>query len=128
VKILLDTCTFLWIVEDSDQLSDTARQVFTSADNQVYLSAVSTWEICLKYSLGKLPLSQPPAKFFPAERNAHSILPLDLDEAVTLHLPDLPQIHRDPFDRMLICQAIILDMVLLTPDNAIRQYPVRTVW
>lgn len=128
MRILLDTCAFLWILNGSDQLSDTARSVFTRADNQVYLSVVSIWEISLKYSLGKLPLPQTPATYLPEKRRAHGILSLDLVEATALQLPRLPQIHRDPFDRMLICQAIILDMVLLTPDEAIRQYPVRTSW
>jgi PIN domain nuclease of toxin-antitoxin system len=128
MRILLDTCTFLWIASDDPALSPAARRAFQSPDNDVYLSAVSTWEIAVKHAMGRLPLPEPPETYIPHLRGAHGIDPLPLDEESTLHLVRLPPLHRDPFDRMLVCQAIVAGMVLLTPDEAVVQYPVRFVW
>jgi PIN domain nuclease of toxin-antitoxin system len=128
VKVLLDTCAFLWIVADAKELVGTARACFVDPENEVFLSAVSGWEIAIKHQLGRLPLPDPPARFVPLERKRHHIAPLPLDEDAALQLDRLPALHRDPFDRMLVCQAIIGGMVLLTPDPEIQQYPVRTLW
>ncbi len=128
MKALLDTCTFLWIAADDPALSESARETFRNPDNEVYLSSVSTWEIAVKHSMGRLPLPEPPATCIPRWRQEHGIEALPLDEDSTLHLCRLPEMHRDPFDRMLICQALVLGMVLLTPDQAVVQYPVRTLW
>jgi PIN domain nuclease of toxin-antitoxin system len=89
---------------------------------------VSVWEISVKYALGKLPLPQPPEKFIPIQREKHMVDPLGLDENSVLHLNRLPQLHKDPFDRMLICQAINHGLVILTPDELISQYPVASKW
>jgi PIN domain nuclease of toxin-antitoxin system len=128
VRILLDTVTFLWAVTDAPDLSDDARELFVDPGNEIYLSSVSTWEIVIKHSLGKLPLPEPPIRFVPALRKQHSIDALPLDEEATLHLTRLPALHRDPFDRMLVCQAIVHHLVILTPDELINQYSVRTMW
>ena len=128
MRILLDTVTFLWAVTDAPDLSDDARELFVDPGNEIYLSSVSTWEIVIKHSLGKLPLPEPPIRFVPAQRKQHSIDVLPLDEEATLHLTRLPALHRDPFDRMLVCQAIVHHLVILTPDELINQYSVRTMW
>lgn len=128
MNILLDTCTFLWLISDAEQLSETACKLFKDPDNEVYLSAVSTWEIVVKHMLGRLPLPHPPEQFIPEQRSSHGIDPLPLDEPTTFHLLRLPPLHRDPFDRMLICQAIERGLVILTPDPLITRYPVRTAW
>ena len=128
MRILLDTATFLWVIIDSADLSDDARELFVDPDNEIYLSSVSTWEIAIKYSLGRLPLPDPPPKFIPAQRKHHGIDALTLDEEATLHLARLPALHKDPFDRMLVCQAVVQNLVILTPDELISQYPVRTIW
>ena len=128
MDILLDTCTFLWIAGEAPELSRQARELFRDPTNQVFLSAVSAWEISVKFMLGKLPLPEPPEVFVPAQREAHRIDPLPLDEASALHLPRLPELHKDPFDRMLVCQALQQGLVLLTPDPELRRYPARTVW
>ena len=128
MKILLDTCTFLWIVGDSPELSEASRILFREPSNDVFLSAVSVWEISVKYALGKLPLPQPPEKYIPVQREKHMVDPLGLDENSVLHLDRLPQLHKDPFDRMLICQAINHGLVILTPDELITQYPVASKW
>jgi PIN domain nuclease of toxin-antitoxin system len=128
VKLLLDTCTFLWICADDSALSQRAAESFRDTDNDVYLSAVSSWEIAVKHAIGKLPLPSPPARFIPEQRTAHGIEPLALHEDAALHLVLLPAIHKDPFDRMLVCQAMVDGLVILTPDEQISRYPVRTFW
>jgi len=128
VRLLLDTATFLWIIGDAPELSAAARERFRDPGNEVYLSAVSAWEIAVKHALGRLPLPSAPATLVPEARAAHGIEPLPLDEEAALQLGSLPPVHRDPFDRMLVCQAIIHGMALLTPDETIRRYPVRVLW
>jgi PIN domain nuclease of toxin-antitoxin system len=128
MKILLDTCTFLWLTTDDPALSQRARELFVERENEVYLSVVCTWEIGVKHALGKLPLPASPQQYIPAQRIKHGIASLALEEEASLHIGKLPLTHKDPFDRMLICQAIVHGMVLLTPDPLIIQYPVPTVW
>ena len=128
MRILLDTCTFLWLVTDAPALSDRAREVFAELENEVYLSAVSTWEIALKHALGRLPLPASPEQYVPDQRTKHDIAFLPLQEEASLSLKQLPRIHKDPFDRMLVCQALVHNLVILTPDPLISQYSVRTVW
>jgi PIN domain nuclease of toxin-antitoxin system len=128
VRLLLDTCTFLWIVGGADDLSPRAREAFVDPANEVFLSAASAWEMAVKHRLGRLPLPEPPEVFVPAQRTAHGISALEVDEEAALHVGKLPDLHRDPFDRMLVAQALVGGFVLLTPDEAIRQYPVRTLW
>ncbi len=128
MRLLLDTCTFLWIVEGSARLSARARELFEDPGNEVSLSAVSAWEVALKHAAGKLPLPAPPGQFVMHQRKAHGIVALPLDEEAAAHLPRLPALHRDPFDRMLVCQAIAHGLSILTPDLQISQYPVRILW
>ena len=128
MRILLDTVTFLWAVTDAVELSEAARELFSDPDNDVFLSSVSAWEITVKNSIGRLPLPESPPKFIPTQRKQHDIESLPLDEEATLYLSRLPSLHRDPFDRMLVCQAIVEHLVILTPDDLINQYPVRTLW
>jgi PIN domain nuclease of toxin-antitoxin system len=128
VKLLLDTCTFLWTLAGGGELSAAARDALVDPDNDVLLSAVSAWEITVKNALGRLPLPEPPDRYVPAQRTARGILALPLDEDATLHLGRLPAIHRDPFDRMLVCQALAAGLTIVTPDEDIARYPVRILW
>jgi PIN domain nuclease of toxin-antitoxin system len=128
MRILLDTCTFLWIIADAPELSTSARELFRDPTNDAFLSVVSAWEIAIKYTLGRLPLPESPERFVPVQREQHGIESLPLEENAALHLTRLPEMHRDPFDRMLVCQAIIHSMVLMTPDELILQYPVHSTW
>jgi PIN domain nuclease of toxin-antitoxin system len=128
MKLLLDTCTFLWVVTDDEALSPESRKLFNDPTNDVFLRAVSGWEIMLKYSLGTLPLPIAPEQFLPTQRSLYSIGALPLGEEATFHLPKLPALHTDPFDRMLICQAIQHELTILTPDPLITQYAIRTAW
>ncbi len=128
MNLLLDTCTFLWIVLDPARLSATASQAYTDPANTCWLSVVSAWEIAVKYGLGQIVLQMPPDQFVPQQRTRHGIGALSLEEAEALHVPLLPQIHKDPFDRMLVCQALVHSMTIVTPDPLIRLYPVPTLW
>jgi len=128
VIILLDTCTFLWIVSGSAELSDTSKRLFSDPANEVYLSVASAWEIIVKCKMGKLPLPEPPHEFIKKWRTRHEIDSLPLDEAAVLQLSRLPDYHKDPFYRILVCQAIAGGLVILTHDPRITNYPVRAEW
>lgn len=127
VKILLDTCTFLWIAGDDPALSSVARHLFLSGE-EVWLSAASCQEIVVKHQIGKLPLPENPARYIPRIREAHGINALPIDETDALHLSSLPPIHKDPFDRLLVSQAICRGLTILTPDPLIHSYPARWEW
>jgi PIN domain nuclease of toxin-antitoxin system len=128
MKILLDTCAFLWLTTDAPELSNKARILFQNTDNAVYLSSVSVWEIIVKHQLGKLPLPGAADDFIKQQCEKHFIESLSLDEKAVFNLSQLPNHHRDPFDRMLVCQAIAHDLTVLTSDELIMQYPVATAW
>ena len=117
----------MWVVNDAPELSGRAGTV-VDPENDVYLSAVSAWEIAVKHALGRLPLPDSPERFVPEQRKQQGIEELPLDEESALHLTRLPMLHKDPFDRMLVCQAITQALLILTPDELISQYPVRTAW
>lgn len=128
MRLLLDTCVFLWWCMDDEAVPPRIRTLVADPANEVWLSAVSAWEIMLKHALGRLPLPQPPESFFPEARERHGFSSLPLDEASTRHLPRLPPHHRDPFDRILVCQGIEHGLRLVTPDPLIGRYPVSSVW
>lgn len=109
-------------------MSDTSRRIFADPDNEVLLSVASAWEIIVKNKIGKLPLPEPPHVFIKKWRSRHNIDSLPLDEASVLQLSRLPDYHKDPFDRILICQAIAGGLTILTPDPRITAYPVRAEW
>ena len=130
MRLLLDSCTFLWLIWDEPELSATARAAISASDVQVFLSSASVWEITVKHLAGRLDLRRPvdPASFYVDQRQAHGIDPLPIDENAVAQLPKLPGLHRDPFDRILICQAIAHGLTLITPDESIRRYPILTMW
>jgi len=128
VKLLIDTCTFLWANSDSARLSPLARQLYVDPANDLYLSAISAWEIAVKHMAGRLSLPEPAAHYIPSRRTANGIHTLELNEEAVLQLAKLPPIHGDPFDRILVCQAIVHGLAILTPDEWIMQYPVRVLW
>ena len=128
MRLLLDTCTFLWAADQQARLSELARAQIVDPGNEVYLSAVCAWEIAVEQGRGSLELPQPASRFVPHFREAHQFLELPLDEAAALQVARLPALHKDPFDRMLVCQAIAHAMTIVTPDPLISQYPVRVLW
>ena len=128
MKLLLDTAVFLWWVTASDSVPEPVRAAVSTPANEVWVSAISAWEIAVKHRLGRLPLPEAPEILVPRERQRHGFGSLPLDERSALHLPHLPRLHKDPFDRMLVCQAIEHGLTLVTPDHIVRQYPIRTLW
>jgi PIN domain nuclease of toxin-antitoxin system len=127
MRILLDTHIFLWFISGDTQLSTDVRDAIRDPDNEVYLSAVSVWESIVKYQLGKLPLPDHPETYLPKQRDLHQIASLALDEMSVVQLAKLPLLHRDPFDRMLICQALQNGLTIATVDTAIRTYSVNVI-
>lgn len=127
MKVLLDTCEFLWFVSGDPRLPESVADIVRDPANHVYLSVVSFWEISVKHGLGKLQLPEPPALFVPYQRDQHCFLPLALDEEAVARLGSLPNIHRDPFDRMLVCQAQAHGLTLASSDPLVRQYPVSLI-
>src|SRR5437588_6932575 len=117
MKLLLDACSFLWFADDAPALSTVARNACIDRDNELYLSVVSVWEIALKHR--SLLLPEPAATYIPSRRAHYGIASLELTEEAIWQLPKLPTIHRDPFDRILICQAIVHGLIILTPDEHI---------
>ena len=128
MRLLLDTCTFLWITEAAPALPPRVIALYEALENEVYLSTASAMEIAVKYSTKRLLLSEPPAAWLPRQRAAHGVEVLPVDEESALHVSLLPWIHRDPFDRLLVAQAIVHGMTILTSDRLITQYPARTMW
>jgi PIN domain nuclease of toxin-antitoxin system len=128
VKFLLDTHAFLWMVSGDGRVPDEVRATLRSDDHSVWLSAVSVWEIAIKQMQGRLHLPAPAVAYTSRQRRSHHVSALAVEETAAGHLERLPLIHRDPFDRILICQAIEHDMTLVTADRHIRQYPVKTLW
>ena len=124
MRVLLDTHVFLWFIAADARLPRDLQVLVSDPANDVYLSAVSLWEAIIKHALGKLPLPQDPGLYLPEQRRLHGIAALPLTERSVAKLAALPPLHRDPFDRMLVCQALDNGLVLATLDPAVRAYPV----
>lgn len=129
MKLLLDTCTFLWLNAEPERVPAKVLAACESGANELFLSSVSAWEIAVKYAAGRLRLPvEDPGAYVTTRREQNGIESLPLGEEAVLQVVKLPALHRDPFDRMLICQAIVEGMMLVTPDPLIRQYAVRVLW
>jgi PIN domain nuclease of toxin-antitoxin system len=124
MRLLLDTHVFLSYISADPQLPVAFRDAIRDPANEVYLSVASVWEAVIKYALGKLPLPEAPAEYLPRQREAHRIATLPVEEVALAHLASLPPLHRDPFDRILIAQALQYGLKLVTVDDAVRGYPV----
>ena len=128
MRLLLDTCTFLWLAAADPQLSATALAACRDPDNAVYLSALSAWEIAIKHRLGRLPLPETPGRYVSSRREWLRLEPLAFDEASAAHDARLPSLHADPFDRGLVAQAIVNGLIIVTPDELIAAYPAPVLW
>jgi PIN domain nuclease of toxin-antitoxin system len=125
MRLLLDTHVFLWYLTADSRLPDSFRSAIQDPTNDVFLSAASVWEVAIKYALGKLPLPAPPQEFIPLERERHRIASLPIEEGAIAHLANLPSVHRDPFDRMLVAQSLQHDLTILTLDSVLKVYPAK---
>lgn len=128
MKLLLDTHAFLWWVSDDDRLSRRARRALTDEGNEAFFSVVSAWEIVVKTGLGKLRLPETPEKFLLKELERNPFAPLPLHLRHVLRLATLPNLHRDPFDRLLVAQALIEELSIVSGDEQVRRYPAKVVW
>ena len=125
---LLDTHTFIWWILDDPRLSARVRAILQQQDNDIFFSIASIWEISIKAQLGRIPFSEDPAVVIPQQIAANGLLVLPIEVPHALQVYRLPLLHRDPFDRMLVAQAMIEDLPLLTSDPLIAQYPVSVIW
>ena len=128
MNVLLDTHAFLWSITGDDRLSKTAEKTFLDPGNNLYFSAASFWEICIKLSLGKLSLKREWFKTIQEEMRINAVQWLPVEMEHCLELTKLPFHHRDPFDRMLIAQAIIEDLQLLSRDRRLAAYEIERIW
>jgi len=122
VRYLLDTCTFLWMAQQPTMLSATARGTLDDGTAELFVSDASIWEIMLKHSVGKLPLPDAPRHWIPRKFVYHRLQPLPLTREAIFRSGELPRTHADPFDRMLVAQAMAEPMFLLTSDRMLAGY------
>ena len=123
INILLDTHIFLWFITNDKRLSNYYYDIISDQDNTIYISAVSLWEAIIKYQTGKLSFPESPEIYLLKQRKRHSLKSLLIDEITITKLTELPPLHRDPFDRLLICQALHHNLQMITEDNKILSYP-----
>ena len=128
MTLLLDTCTFIWLAQEPHKLSQMARQAIDDPANDLLLSHASAWEIHLKHSAGKLTLPDPPRQWIPQQMAAWNIRERAIRLADIQRTSDLPSIHRDPFDRMLVAQAMEDGLSLVSPDPFFPGYGVNVAW
>ena len=128
MKYLLDTSVFLWSAGAPEKLNKQATSLLSSISSDLYLSAASSWEIAIKFALGSLPLPKPPSQFIPHAMRTLALRSLNITHFHSLAAAELPQHHRDPFDRMLIAQARAEALVLLTADSALKSYDVELMF
>jgi PIN domain nuclease of toxin-antitoxin system len=126
VRLLLDTCTLIWLLTGERKLPDRVRAAISEQD--VLLSAASAWEIAIKCGKGSVRLTQPAERLVPSARERYGFQALPIDEESALHVAKLPWLHTDPFDRLLVSQAIVHGLTIVTPDPMVTQYPARTMW
>jgi PIN domain nuclease of toxin-antitoxin system len=127
-RLLLDTHAFLWWVGDAPELKSTAKRAIADARNECYLSVASCWEMAIKISLGKLRLTKPIERFVTEQLTANGIILLSVDLRHAAKVEKLPFHHRDPFDRLLIAQAMMEKLVIVSADKAFAKYEVKVLW
>lgn len=126
MRLLLDTHVFLWLQTEPERLRE-HQAVVEDPDTELLVSAASAWEIAIKHALGRLPLPEPPATYVPTRMQAIRATPLAVEHDHALAVASLPLVHRDPFDRLLVAQALMLDVTILTADAILARYPVQTL-
>lgn len=126
---LLDTCTLLWMTDDPSQLSQPVRDILSDRNASIFVSAVTALELGLKVAKKKLQLPQPVSRWFPAVCQRNHVREIPLTATMASASTELPPLHADPFDRILVATALEHGLTLLTPDRQIAQYPhLKTLW
>jgi len=128
VRLLLDTHVFLWATAEPERLNPRTRRLLERRENELLLSAVSAWEIAIKFGLGKLTLPLPPAEYVPSRMALLGLAPLLIDHSHALKVAGLPAHHRDPFDRLLVAQAMLERVALVTADPLLKPYGIKIMW
>jgi len=128
MKILIDTCSFLWFIENSPKLSPLALNLIEDGNNEVLLSIVSVWEIAIKSSIGKLSIPHPFDKFIETQLKINNIELLNISLEEVYFVANLPFHHKDPFDRLIISQAIVGMLPIVSADLVFDSYPVNRLW
>ncbi len=127
MKYLLDTHIFIWWTINHSRLSENAAEIISDSDNLIYLSSASTWEIAIKSSVGKIVLPKHPENFIREQLDINDFNILNIKVDHTLRILELPMLHKDPFDRILIAQAKSEDLIIITDDSLIKQYDVNVL-
>jgi len=128
VRYLLDTGVWLWSLMAPERLSPVARKVLADANEEIFVSAVTSWEIAIKFSANKLRLPESPQFYVPRRMASQGLRALEVTHSHALAVAALPAYHRDPFDRLLVAQAQLEDLVLITADSVVRRYPVKILF
>ena len=128
MKALLDTHAFLWWISDDPRLPSRVRKIIQAGRNRLFLSAASGWEIAIKAGLGRLNIPKTPEVFIPEQLSLNAIESLPIQMSHVLHVATLPAHHRDPFDRLLVAQAQLENLPILSADPQFTRYAVKTLW
>lgn len=124
MRLLLDTHCWLWMHTAPSRFSEAALEAIRNTENELLFSAASSWEIAIKYALGRLPLPVPPAEYVPSRMEGSGVRALPVEHRHALEVASLPPHHRDPFDRLLVAQAQLERLTLLTADPQLEAYAV----
>jgi PIN domain nuclease of toxin-antitoxin system len=127
VRILLDTQILLWAITEDDRFPERHRKLFVSPETELYFSMASVWEILIKHGIGKLPLPEPATDYLAKQLNRNQIAVMGIQMHHMSTLEKLADMHKDPFDRMIVAQAISERMPIMTSDSAFAAYPVKLV-
>ena len=128
MKYLLDTHTLLWFITEGEELSDRARRLILDSSSEILLSIASLWEIAIKVNIGKLALDKSFNQLFPDELDFHGIEILDITIDNLVQLTALPLHHRDPFDRLIIAQALVESLPIIGVDEIFDTYGISREW
>ncbi len=128
MRLLLDTHCWLWWITKPEKLAPRAQSLIMDGRNEVLLSAASSWEIAIKHAIGKLPLPEEPETFVASRLTRDAITPFLITHSHALHVGSLPRYHRDPFDRLLISQAQLESVPIMTTDRQFEPYDVEIIW
>jgi len=125
VSFLLDTHVWLWMLTQPERLGR-FRAVIEQADTELFLSAASTWELAIKVSIGRLDLPEPLATYIPSRMRSTRVTGLPIEHVHAIQVASLPQLHNDPFDRLLVAQAMVMKIAIVTADHILAEYPAAT--
>ena len=128
MSFLLDTGVWLWSAFEPMRMSQAARDILSDSTQELFLSPVTSWEVAIKAANGKLHLPEPPGTYVPSRMVRQGLRPLPISHQHALVVFSLPAHHRDPFDRLLVAQALVENLTLLTADREIRNYDVPLLW